>query len=143
MHRSTPWATAGTTKQPCIHPCCLQSRPSLHPHPKTVRWAFTPELRAQRMRIARELLTWPMTEVLDMIFVDGAWIEIVPRSGKGWVDWLEEEQKEDLFLDERLDGKHGFRLCYYAAVNARWGPCFLWLATGSTGLVSEFRVSLP
>lgn len=95
------------------------------------------------MRIAAELLTWPLTQVLDMIFMDGAWLEILPASGRVWVDLLTEEQREQLVVDDRLEGKHGFRLGYYAAVNARWGACFLWLATGSTGLVSQFRVSAP
>lgn len=131
-------------KHPTLHTHhCLQLRPSLQTRRQEVRAAFPPELRADRMRIAAELLTWPLTQVLDMIFMDGAWIEILPEGGRVWVDLLAEEEKEQLIIDERLHGKHGFRLCYYAAVNARWGPCFLWLASGSTGQVSEFRVSLP
>lgn len=95
------------------------------------------------MQVANELLRWPLTKVLDMVFVDGAIIQVVPASGKVWVDLLREEEREQLIVDSRLKGDKGFRLVYYTAVNARLGPCYLCLVTGTTELVSEFKVSIP
>lgn len=124
-------------------PLCLQTRPSLHRVPRVVKRGFPPGVREERMRVAADLLTWPVTKVLDMIFVDAAIIQVVPASGRVWVDLLREAEREQLVIDHRLRGDTGFTLVYYACINARWGPCYLWLATGSTGLVSEFKVSLP
>lgn len=126
--------------QPCN---LLQLRPSLCKVSQTVKFKFSESHLAERVAKAGVLREWPITKVLDMVFLDGSRIVVAPASGKVWVDMLAEEEREVLVLDERLGGDHGFQLVYYAAVNARLGPCFLWLCTGTTGLVRGFRVSSP
>lgn len=121
----------------------LQVRPSLRKINQVVKFKFTDSMKRERVAVARELLTWSYNQLLDMVFVDGSSVYVVPVSGKVWVDTLTYADKEELIVDEHLGGDDGIKLVYYAAVNARWGVVMMWLCTGTTGLLRGFRVSSP
>ncbi len=129
----------------CQHPTpgWLQVRPSLKKVTQTVKFQLSGSMKKERVAVARELLTWPYSKRMDMVFVDGSTVFVVPEGGKVWVDTLKEADTEQLVVDERLGGSAGFKLVYYAAVNARLGVVLLWLCTGTTGLMRGFRVSSP
>ena len=124
--------------------CLLQARPSLKKMSEIVKPGLPADVKAERMRIGRELRDHSAVYLVSMVFVDSATDWVRPMSHKVWVDSLQTHERQRFYLDPFLRGDKTIKVQFYVAVNAQLGPCGLRFVTGTTALPSAgYRVSLP